>query len=1054
MMRMVLRAALVAGMLLGAVGGPAWSAADDDAARTFAIKAMNAKTSIDLALSGEFGRDYVVEPVFSDPRFDAHVVIYLSDAVEFSMAHNATNTRQYCSKKVPFDGGDIRFQLDGAPTFNKSFYQSPVPFPGVFDYEKPFALKGLEYEPGLPVVGGFGPAGEELTDEVLARDALQIKLKHYWRGLRGPDGDEWHALLYWDLDPKADRGHSHSSDGKVAALVVNPKVPAILVHAPEGEQFYTTPPKVYGIPKIHERTTYLTDGVTLRLFGMGLKGRLEYRVGGEGAWRPYEAPLVARELVAPEATPVLFECRAGNGAVRRRTLVRNPGYPSATEKHPRMMFSSDEDLVAQRERVRSDILYQHYSKGLPGVLQSGIDYGDGLRHDHSHWSQPQVLEMAFVAAVEGYGDEVEAYTRYAKIGLMDSYSLDPVGCHAQGTPVPEWWAYVGGLRYAQFAAAAYDLLAGHYTVANGHKDGMTPIEDLLIRDHMAREAISQLRANAKGGGLHGGHWQDCAIAAIAMAMPGYDTPYLGTSGADGRTKATHLDAPFPHQKITWWQYHTDPKIETPGYPDLAHISMNFLTYDQEDGTWKADAKTYHEMHTWDLALMLHVRLNFDGHLYGYMKAYFDQLLYTRHPNSGHSYGFQGGQISMGRLTGAIRTLVNPRIEDADVYAWSLENPLSKIGGTGYWPVHAVAYHPEIESRRPQEGSRFGKWYAFFAGDIADAKTVSGRLTVQAVEVPGGRPYNRPRGPFRHDMEKTESCADNMRLDIDAYGEYLLVNQAGADRHTRPCDALNGILTGADRAKGADRLSVAYTANHQRFGVSTLTEKLQGPLCDYACASSRRDLSHEGWQWDRHVLFLDKKFFVLADQVRAGEAPETVYGLVLQGSSDGSAEAGRFDVDEAAGSVRWTKASGVSLTARVVGPPVGFLRETRKIFETGQDKEPAVVATARGTDVLYLTVLYPADKGQQPATITPIAGTGCTAATVDDGQGRWIVLARLDSGPMSAGGVEADGQLAWVKLDGKGDAVFAAVSRGSRLTVGGKALIAEERQGVHTFRAER
>jgi len=1050
MLSTVLQVVAISLTLAGA-SGPAARA--EDPAQAFALKAMNGKTGIDLALSGEFGKDYVVEPIYSDPRFDAHVVIYLTDAVAFSMAHNATNTRQYCSKKVPFDGGAIHYQLDGATTFDRSFYQQRVDFPGVFNYDKPFALKGLEYEPGLPVVGGFGPAGEELPDEAMAI-GVPTKLKHYWRGLKGPDGDEWHALLYWDLDPKADRGHSHSSDGKVAALVVNPKAPALLVYAPEGEQFYTTPPKAYGVSKIHQRTTYLTDGVTLRLFAMGLGEPLQYRVGARGAWRPYEKPLVASEIVAAANSPVLLECRAGDGPVRRRTLVRNPAYPSAAEKHPRMMFSSSEDLAAQRERVRSDILYQHYSKGLAGELQSGIDYGDGLRHDHSHWSWPRVLDAAFVATLEGYGEESEAYARYAKIGLMDSYSLDPVGCHGQGTPVPEWWAYVGGLRYGPFAAAAYDLLAGHYTVANGYTHGMTPIEELLIRDHLAREAISQLNANAIGGGLHGGHWQDCTIAAMAMAMPAYDTPYLGTSGADGQTKATHLDAPFPNQKITWWDYHTNPRIKTPGYPDLAHISMNFLTYDQEDGTWKADAKTYHEMHTWDLALMLHVRLNFDGHLYKYMKDYFDQLVYTRHPNSGHSYGFQGGQISMGRLTGAIRTLVNPRFEDAATYAWSLENPLSKIGGTQYWPVHAVAYHPQIEAQAPRQGSRFGKWYAFFAGDIADPRTVSGRLTVQAAEVPGGRPYNRPRGPFHHDMDKTEAFADNMRLDIDAYGEYLLVNQAGADRHTRPCDALNGILTNADRAKGADRFSVAYTANHQRYGVSTLTEKFQGVLCDYACASSRRDLSHQGRQWDRHVLFLDKRFFVLADQVRAGEAPETVYGLVLQGSSDGSSEPGRFDVDETADTVRWTKASGVSLTARVVGPPVEFLKETRKIQETGQTAEPAAVATARGKDLLYMTVLYPTDKGAKPAAITPIEAAGCTAATVDDGDGKWIILARLDSGPMSAASVEADGQLAWVKLDGQGNALFAAVSRGRRLTVGGRQLIAEERPGVHTFPAQR
>lgn len=1013
---------------------------------------MNGKTGIDLTLSGEFGKDYVIEPVFSDPRFDAHVVIYLKDTVEFSMAHNATNTRQYCSKKVPFDGGDIWFQLDGAPTFDRRFYQQRIAFPGVFDYQKPFALKGLEYEPGLPVVGGFGVAGEKLTDEALAADSLRILFKYYWRGLRGPDGDEWHTLLYWDLDPVPDKGHHTSSDGKVVAVVVNPRAPALLVHAPAGEQFYTTPPKVYGLPKIHERTTYLTDGVTLQLFGIGLDGRLEYRLGGQGPWRAYQKPLLAREIVAPEATPVLLECRAGDGPIRRRTLVRNPGYPSAAEKHPRMMFSSSEELAAQRDRIRSDILYRHYVGVLPGEIKgeikAGINYGDGLRHDHSHWSQPMVLDTAFVAAVEGYGGESEAYARYAKIALMDSYSLDPVGCHLQGTPVPEWWAYVGGLRYAQFAATAYDLLAGHYTVANGHKDGMTPIEELLIRDHLAQEAISQLRANAMGGGLHGGHWQDCAIAVMAMAMPSYDTPYLGTSGADGTTKATHLDAPFPNQKITWWQYHTDPNIETPGYPDLAHISMNFLTYDQEDGTWKADAKTYHEMHTWDLALMLHVRLNFDGHLYKYMKDYFDQLMYTRHPNTGQSYGFQGGPVS--RLTEAMRTLVNPRFADAPQIRWLVDHPPSKIGGTRYWPIHAAAFHPEVEAKRPQAGSRIAKWYAFFAADIADPKTVSGRLTVQAAEVPGGRPYNLPRGPFRHDMEKTEAFADNMRLDIDAYGEYLLVNQAdaGSASADRPCDAINCILTNADRATGADRFSVAYTANYQRYGVSTLTEKLQSPRCDYACASSNRQLSHDRRQWDRHLLFLDKRFFVLVDQVRAGQAPETVYGLVLQGSSDGSLAPGRFDVDEAAGRVRWTKASGVSLTAQVVGPPVKFLKETRKINETRQDKEPAVVATERGKDVLYLTVLYPADAGQRPATITPIKATGCTAAAVDDGQNKWIVLARLDSGPMSAGDVEAEGQLAWVRMDADGTPTFAAVSRGRRVAVGGKLLIDEKAVGVH------
>lgn len=212
----------------------------------FGLTALRGKTAIDLTLEGTFGVDYAIEPVYSDPAVDAHVVLYLTDAVRISMAHDENNVRHSEGRNIPFDGGTIALRIDGDYAGNNP-YGSLAAKPGLYVYDTlgPWRLSDLEFEAGTPVVGTIGTMGDPLgTDGKPNPD-------FYLRGLVGPDGDEWHTLIIWDRDPPPARGHYYHSDGKTTQMVVNPQAPAMVLSAPAGDQFYSTPAKTYGVARIH-----------------------------------------------------------------------------------------------------------------------------------------------------------------------------------------------------------------------------------------------------------------------------------------------------------------------------------------------------------------------------------------------------------------------------------------------------------------------------------------------------------------------------------------------------------------------------------------------------------------------------------------------------------------------------------------------------------------------------------------------------------------------------------------------------------------------------------
>ncbi len=127
---------------------------------------------------------------------------------------------------------------------------------------------------------------------------------------------------------------------------------------------------------------------------------------------------------------------------------------------------------------------------------------------------------------------------------------------------------------------AYDLLIGTYR-SDKNPEGITPIEDLFIRDSMARWIMFTLTEIGGYNPHVPGMWGRCRFIAsqvMALAMPSYSTPYFGTSGVDGN-RTVYRDLPFPSKGYTWKEIFIDESNDTPGYPD-PKFTADF------DGQWQ------------------------------------------------------------------------------------------------------------------------------------------------------------------------------------------------------------------------------------------------------------------------------------------------------------------------------------------------------------------------------------------------------------------------------------------------------------------------------------
>ncbi|NLF29695.1 MAG: hypothetical protein GX591_02265 [Planctomycetes bacterium] len=578
------------------------------------LELTNHLSGISLALGGTNGADWAVERTFHEEE-NADQVIYLRSDVVLSLAHNAHNTTLDRSGGIPHpigiggldgnpatdDAGDIHWKIDrdmqshGYTTVGASIpAYAPL-------YDGPFSFDTLTYDGVTPVLGAIGDNGLAWGGSPTNTSA------RFAYGQLDRFGNEWHTLTYWDNDGPVfaaagvNPDRIAASDGHWVYVCVDPVTPVLQFTAPAGQQYYTTPLKTYHIPRTWDQTTYLTPGVQIAFVNLTNDARVQYRVDG-GPWQEFRGgALTASDLFTTANGPSLLEVRAGDAAtILERTIVMSPDYPAPDEEHGTLLWADEDERLAIADKVHTlqpfKVSYEAFLNSYyQGSTANYTDVRGGWRSGAGLASSS--LANAFAAAIEGPAAQPNL-AALAKQRLIRMARLEPVGFDHNvsfATPSKDYLNELGQ-TIQQFADAgvAYDLLASCYRRSD-HPAGMTPIEEIRIRDGLAEiaKSILQTRANwsftVGGGDTHWAHGYELAFGIIAAAMPTYATPWFGVSGGD-RTTVNDLEEggyywnPFPDQGVTWWEAATDPAIATPGHPNVkAPLRAEALMTDE--GWW-------------------------------------------------------------------------------------------------------------------------------------------------------------------------------------------------------------------------------------------------------------------------------------------------------------------------------------------------------------------------------------------------------------------------------------------------------------------------------------
>lgn len=575
---------------------------------------VNTKSGISISLGGANGTDWAVEHCFHD-RSIGDQIVYLKRSVPISLAHNERNSILVSTPRLPRilgkdgpdgvpdsgDEGDLHYKIDR--DMQAHLYAGPrgsVP-PFAPRYAEPFRFDTLTYDGTKKVLGAVGDNGGPYGSRALNTT------ERFAYGQRDASGNEWHTLTFWDNDVPLltekgiGYGRQGASDGHCYFMCVDPRTPVVQLRAPTpADQFYTTPVKTYHVPVLWPQTSYLTGGVTVGFVNLTNDHPVQYRLAG-GAWQTWDGtPMAAAKLLPKAGVEVVLEARCGpEGAVLRRTMVRDPEHPAPGERHGFMLWADEAELRQVRHRLHQVEPFQTSYGAFRGDYHQGVGEAPGdVRGGWRSGATQAVrsLNNALVVAVEG-AEAAAAEARLAKQRLLRMARLQPVGFEttiSNSTPAKDFLNELGQtVQLFADAGVAYDLLAAHYR-STDHPEGMTPIEERLIRDGLAKIAKSILQfrdnysATSGGGDSHWAHGYELAFGTIALAMTSYQSAYYGTSGAevDGGRSPSHPPYwnPFPDQAVTWYECATDPGIERPGYPNVALPPRAGLLI-TEDGWW-------------------------------------------------------------------------------------------------------------------------------------------------------------------------------------------------------------------------------------------------------------------------------------------------------------------------------------------------------------------------------------------------------------------------------------------------------------------------------------
>lgn len=547
------------------------------------LELTNYKSGISLEWIGEKGVDYQEEYLYFDKVVSDRKIVYIKDSTKISMFHNERNRAGTAGgsdsyESVGTDIGKIRYKVDGDQRWqiypnNYTRYENPISF-SELNY-------GLYGDSDIPVVGSTGSNGKPLD--------LENKSSRYFKGIEDSTGDEWHTITV--LDDDSDYAGSieyQSSDAKIFYFIVNPKTPALTIRAQNGGQFYTTPPKKYFVPIIYDNITYIRGEVSLELNDIN-GNNIRYRING-GEFIEVGAPTANLDQNDFNSGDNILEYYyEGNEAfVRTRKVVKNPGFPSADEKHGNRLWLSqkywDNDIKGRlwgdrkwwldEWRASNTWSNRHY-------LESSAR--KGIRAVFTNAALPNAICAKVFGAGYKHSKLKRSYADYAKLALFEIPTMmDPVGAelNTSNSSIPSRELIYRGyydINPIVESAATYDILISMFRTDLGFKKGISPIEDFFIRDSLARWVHLTTMVDFGGYGdpmwdefNSGGMWDTARKvggAMVASMMPNYSTEYFGTSGMNGE-EARFLNTPFPDVSYTWKQLFFDNNVEMTGFPNI------------------------------------------------------------------------------------------------------------------------------------------------------------------------------------------------------------------------------------------------------------------------------------------------------------------------------------------------------------------------------------------------------------------------------------------------------------------------------------------------------
>jgi hypothetical protein len=612
------------------------------------------KSGISLKVFGTYGIDYLVENWYHDPRIDPRCVVYLRADTKFNFVHNAQNIVNFRPETATLVGpevGTIRYRVDqeygrrGVWTNGWGSGAFPA-WPG------PRSFDALEIAAGVPVVGSLGPVPGVTPNNTTCSDGT-----FYWRGVQDAFNDEWHVVAVADDDAgvsasllKGAGGPVNTvwqGDGKVYYFVIAPSTPSIsIIPRDTPSQFYTTPAKVYFVPKIHTQTTFVSGKCNLEIAALGdAKCRYSLVPLGEAAsWQDYADPIDLATLAAD--TKYELSYRIGeSGPIKTRLLHYNPAFPSDAETHPNdILWKGTEGLDAIKARINDPnpttpnrhLYGEIYRSSRDYAFMNGEDPPYAIPLLDGRRTRPQfgLPSSAQTLLIEGLGKYPNKEQVFHDSMLDNTLGLDPVGdelVHFTGTPCMELMQ-AGGYSTGDLAvsmALGYDWHIKSFRRGLTLR-GFTAVEDYKIRDIMASFVHATMidfshpyQVSIDANGFDKGMWSTAWLAnsmMVAAVMPEYDTPYFGTSGAPkGSQPSPRTWAPWKDQAHSWWEVSNSKTITPLGAPNLTK-KTGIYGLINETPVWNDRAGYFNGDHLMGHVyyFLMNFRANYDGHHYEHL----------------------------------------------------------------------------------------------------------------------------------------------------------------------------------------------------------------------------------------------------------------------------------------------------------------------------------------------------------------------------------------------------------------------------------------------------